>query len=41
MGMYNLVPKKKAKAIKQQEKVGPCIYLFMYLFVIQSFIPIF
>lgn len=22
MGMYNLVPKKKAKALKQQEKAG-------------------
>lgn len=27
--MYNLVPKKKAKAFKQQEKAGPFIYLFI------------
>ncbi len=27
--MYNLVPKKKAKAFKQQEKAGPFIYLFL------------
>uniref|UniRef100_A0A8C9YC81 Euchromatic histone-lysine N-methyltransferase 1a n=1 Tax=Sander lucioperca TaxID=283035 RepID=A0A8C9YC81_SANLU len=26
MGMYNLVPKKKAKTLKQQEKAGPFIY---------------
>lgn len=32
MGMYNLVPKKKVKAIKQQEKVS--IYLsFSHLFL--------
>lgn len=27
MGMYNLVPKKKAKAVKQAEKAGLLIYL--------------
>lgn len=31
MGMYNLVPKKKAKALKQQEKAGPLIDLFLYV----------
>lgn len=29
MGMYNLVPKKKAKALKQQEKAGVFICICM------------
>lgn len=29
MGMYNLVPKKKVKALKQQEKAGLFICLFL------------
>lgn len=30
MGMYNLVPKKKAKALKQRDKAG-AFYLYMYV----------
>lgn len=31
MGMYNLVPKKKAKVLKQQEKAGSFISLFPHI----------
>uniref|UniRef100_A0AAQ4NRX9 Euchromatic histone-lysine N-methyltransferase 1a n=1 Tax=Gasterosteus aculeatus aculeatus TaxID=481459 RepID=A0AAQ4NRX9_GASAC len=32
MGIYNLVPKKKAKALKQQEKAGP-LFMSLFLFI--------